>query len=98
LRTDTIEAIGIDASGSLWVKPAVEAFPHIYREAMEVHWDAQRLCLYSPKPREWSYEAWFQQITEAARQQGVELKIDQSTVWLGIQPALQQAMTSMLPD
>jgi hypothetical protein len=59
MQTDTIEAIGIDESGSLWVKPAVATFPHIYREAMEVYWDAERLCLYSPEPREWSYAAWF---------------------------------------
>lgn len=92
MRTDTIEAVGIDDDGSLWVKPGVATFPLIYREAMEVHWDAERLCLYSPKPREWSYCAWFNQIKDAAREQGVELRLGQATTWSGIDPELQQAM------
>jgi len=53
MQTDLIEAVGIDESGSLWVKPATATFPYIYREAMEVHRDAERACLYSPKPRKW---------------------------------------------
>lgn len=31
MRTDTIEAVGIDAGGSLWAKPAAASFPLIYR-------------------------------------------------------------------
>ena len=94
MRTDTIEAVGIDEGGSLWVKPAMATFPYIYREAMAVHWDAGRLRLYGPKPREWSYAAWFEQIRDAARQQGVELELGQTTSWTGIGPELQQAITS----
>ncbi len=91
MRTDTIEAVGIDEGGSLWVKPAAATFPLIYREAMEVHWDAERLRLYSPKPREWSYGAWFRQIRDAAREQGVELQLGPATSWSGIDPELQRA-------
>ncbi|WP_310496823.1 hypothetical protein [Sandarakinorhabdus sp.] len=91
MLTDTIEAVGIDEGGSLWVKPAAATFPLIYREAMEVHWDAERLRLYSPKPREWSYGAWFKQIRAAAREQGVELQLGPATTWSGIDPELQQA-------
>lgn len=94
MQTDTIEAIGIDEQGLLWVKPATASFPHIYREAMEVRWDAERLRLYSPKPREWSYDAWFRQIRGAAREQGVELKLGQTTSWFGIDADLQQAIAS----
>ncbi len=92
MRTDTIEAVGIDERGSLWVKPATAAFAHIYREAMEVHWDAERGCLYSPKPREWSYVDWFRQIIRAVHYQGFELALKQSTLWSGITPELQQAI------
>ncbi len=91
MRTDTIEAVGIDEGGSLWVKPAAATFPLVYREAMGVHWDAERLRLYSPTPREWSYCAWFKQIKDAAREQGVELQFGPATTWSGIDPELQQA-------
>ena len=94
MRTDTFEAVGIDERGSLWVKPATTTFPYIYREAMEVHWDAEHLRLYSPKPREWSYIAWFKHIRDAARAQGVELKLEQTTSWSGIDPDLQKAIAS----
>lgn len=87
MRTDPIEAVGIDEGGSLWVKPAAATFPLIYREAMEVHWDAERRRLYSPKPREWSYAAWFKQITDAAREQGVELQLGPATTWTGVDPS-----------
>jgi hypothetical protein len=33
-------------------------------------WDPWGQFLYSPKPREWSYAKWFQQITAAAGEQG----------------------------
>ena len=90
---DTIEAVGMDERGSLWVKPATATFPYVYREAIEIGWDAVRLCLYSPTPREWSYAAWFKQIMAAAREQGVELELSQTTSWSGIEPDLQQAIT-----
>jgi hypothetical protein len=61
---DSIEALGIAPDGSPWVRPANATFPYIYREAMEVHWDADRRCLYGPKPREWSYIDWFKQIRD----------------------------------
>ena len=70
---DEIAEIVIDAAGQLHVVPASHAFPYIYREAMEVHWDPERHSLYSPPPREWSYSRWFQQILVAAREQGCEL-------------------------
>ena len=92
MQTDTIEAIGIDQEGRLWVKPATTSFPYIYREAMEVHWDVERHCLYSPTPREWSYVAWFKQIICGAHYQGVDLKIGQTTLWSGVAPDLRQAI------
>lgn len=92
MQTDMIEAVGIDESGSLWVKPATATFPYIYREAMGVHWDAERLCLYSPKPREWSYAAWFRQIRDAAREQGFDLRLGPATAWSGGAAELQQAL------
>lgn len=94
MRTDAIEAVGIDESGSLWVKPATATFPYIYREAMQVHWDAERLRLYSPNPREWSYVEWFKRIRDAAREHGVELALEKTTSWSGIDPELRRAFAS----
>jgi hypothetical protein len=94
MRTDTIEAVGINDQGSLWVKPATATFPFIYREAKEVHWDAQRLYLYSPKPREWTYIDWFEQIRDAAAEQGVKLTIETTTSWSNIEPALREGITA----
>lgn len=94
MQTDVIEAVGIDEGGSLWVRPATATFPYIYREAMEVHWDAERACLYSPKPREWPYTAWFRHIRDAAREQGVDLKLDPATAWVGVDPELRHAFAN----
>ena len=94
MRTDVIEAVGIEDDGSLWVKPAASKFPYIYREAMEVHWDAERLRLYSPKLREWSYVDWFRQIRDAAREQGVSLTLEETTSWSNVDGHLRQAITA----
>jgi hypothetical protein len=92
LRTDEVEAVGIDEHGSLWVKPATATFPHIYLEAMEVRWDAERGRLCSPAPREWSYLDWFKQIRAAAREQGVDLQLGPAIAWSRIEPALREAI------
>jgi hypothetical protein len=88
LNRDTIAEIEIAADGKLHVVPATHTFPLIYREAMEVHWDTVGQSLYSPKPREWSYSQWLQQILAAAREQGIELGFAPTTKWLNIQPSL----------
>ncbi len=92
MQSDVIEAVGIDEGGCLWVKPVAATFPQIWREAMEVHWDPKRGCLYSPKPREWTYLDWFNQIRAAAREQGVDLELSAYTTWSGVDPELRQAM------
>jgi len=86
MERDTIAELEIDAAGKLHVVPSTQAFPHIYREAMEVHWDTARRSLYSPAPREWTYSRWFQQILAAAQEQGCQLRLSSSTKWLNIDP------------
>lgn len=70
MKSDLIEEVRIGADGRLHVKPASARFPQMWREAMEVHWDADAGTLHSPVPREWSYARWFQQILAAAKEQG----------------------------
>jgi hypothetical protein len=96
MERDTIAELEIDTAGKLHVVPSTHAFPYIYREAMEVHWDPSRRSLYSPIPREWSYSRWFQQILAAAREQGCELQLAPSTKWhnidLGVKAELSQVI------
>ncbi|WP_430540609.1 hypothetical protein [Pseudoxanthomonas sacheonensis] len=84
MERDTIAELEIDATGKLYVVPTGWEFPYIYREAMEVQWDPARRALYAPAPREWSYARWFQQVLDAAREQGCELQLASSTKWSNI--------------
>ena len=94
MSLDVIKEVEIDASGRLLVKPGSERFPYIYREAMEVGWDAEGNFLFSPKPREWSYLHWFAQILEAARTQGCELRVSDETRWSNVAPELAEQMSA----
>ena len=97
MQTDTIDAVGIDGSGSLWIKPATATFAYIYREAMEVQWNAEQGGLFTPKPREWTYVDWFRQIVAAARELGVELVIGPMTAWSDIDVTLREAISANPP-
>jgi len=100
MKTDLIAALGIAEDGSLWVKPSTTSFPMIYREAMEVHWDEKEQRLFGAKPRpnpelDFSKLQWFQQIAAAAREQGVELTIGDTTIWSNIPPELQSQIAAI---
>lgn len=85
VRQDSITQIEIDESGKLHVKPELEKFTLIYRTATEVHWDENKLTLYSPKPREWNYLEWFLHITKVAKTEcSTELKLTDKTKWINI--------------
>jgi hypothetical protein len=84
MKSDLIEEVRIDADGRLHVKPASARFLYIYREAMEVHWDADAGTLHSPVPREWSHARWFQQMLAAATEQGCTLRLSEATRWVDV--------------
>ena len=86
MKEDTVARIEIDEAGRLLVVPSSEAFPYIWREAMEVHWDSDRSALYAPAPRTWSRSRWLAQILDAARAQGCELRVTSETIWIGFDP------------
>lgn len=86
MTADKIDEIGIDANGSIYVQPRKAAFPYIYREAMDVSWDAAAGRLFSPPPREWSYAKWFSQLVAAAKEQGVALSVTPETRWVNVEP------------
>lgn len=84
MMQDQVTEIGIDEQERLYIIPASVKFPYIYREAMEVNWDEERGCLYSPKPKEWSYVKWYKQIISALHQQDCNLLISNKTTWINI--------------
>jgi hypothetical protein len=96
MDTDIIDEVSIDAEGRLHVKPASAAFPQIYREAMEVHWDPGSRTLYSPTPREWSYARWFKQILAAAKEQSCHLQLSKSTQWRNVPQPVQDEIAAWL--
>lgn len=88
MTTDEIVEVSIDGGGRLLVRPQ-GTFPFIYRAAMEVGWDPDSCMLFSPKPREWSYLRWFQQIAAAvADEYRVRLVITPQTRWTNVPDAL----------
>ena len=95
---DAIAEIGVDDKGRLYVCPRTKAFPHIYREAMEVHWDSEGRYLYSPaSPRSqlatpiW----WFKQILSAAKAQECELVLETTTRWNNVPQELKDEIVSI---
>ncbi len=84
MSSDGIAEVGIDARGRLYVTPESQAFPYIYREAMEVHWDAQCGYLHGPPPPRAELASpawWFRQILAAAKAQGCQLQLGPQTRW-----------------
>ncbi|MGX5200368.1 hypothetical protein [Aliikangiella sp. IMCC44632] len=86
---DLIEEIGINEEERLYLKPATESFPMIYREAMEVHWNSEHNYLYGAKPRKWGYIEWYQQIIKAAAEQGCKLVFSPNVLWVNVPSELQ---------
>jgi hypothetical protein len=97
MRDEEIVGVEIDDEGRLLVTPAVRTFDFIFRSAMEVHWDPIRRCLFSPKPREWTYPMWFRQIVAAAADEyGVRLRLTEQTAWTNVPADLQSEMATEL--
>ncbi len=84
MARENISSIGVDDLGSLWVKPSKSAFPHIYREAMEINWDNERCVLFCPKPLKWTHVEWFKQLLYSAHYNGINLLITSDTDWVNI--------------
>lgn len=87
MKIDPIIKIEIDGKGRLLIYPASHTYPMIYREAVEVHWDAAGKYLYSPQPREWSYLDWFKHIITTVR----DLRLTSETKWSNVPEELREA-------
>jgi len=93
MQEDLIAEVGIDDEQRLWLRPSKVSFDCVYRAAMEVHWDDEQKRLFSPKPREWTYLQWFDQIiTAAADEYGVRLKLTPSTLWRNVPDELKTSI------
>jgi hypothetical protein len=99
MDTSSIAEISIDPQGRLRVTPESAKFPFVYRAAMEVNWDEAANCLYSPPPREWTYEQWFKQILAAVRDEyGCSLLVTSDTRWSNVNLDIQQAIIAGKAD
>lgn len=91
MTTDKILEIDIDDKERLFIKPQVEQFEFIYRDASGVNWDNTEKVLYSPKPNELTYFDWFRQILLATNgEYGCVLQITDKTKWTNITDELKQ--------
>jgi hypothetical protein len=81
---DCIKEVGIDGEGRLYVIPSEKEFPYIYREAMDVQWNADSGALVGGTPREWSHSRWYEQILAAAAEQSCTLELSSATHWSNV--------------
>jgi len=96
MTTDNIQEIGIDDTERLYIIPEHEKFTLIYRSAAEVHWDSNRRCLYSPKPREWSYYDWYRHIiTVVEDEYACKLLLSKNTRFIDIHESLKNQITDI---
>ena len=92
---DAISEVGISEDGGLYVRPSSTTFEHIWRAAVEVHWDLQNRRLFGPKPRGWTYVDWFKQIVAAAADEyGILLRLTPQTAWANISDTIRTEITS----
>jgi hypothetical protein len=87
MDTECILEIGVDSLGRVYVRPEASDFPYIYREAMDVHWDAALKILHSPIPRphlDFNFPQWLHQILSAAKEQNSVLTITAGTNWVNV--------------
>ena len=85
IKQDRILVVKIDELGKLHIKPEVEIFSMIQRTATEVHWNIDKLTLYSPKPRDWNYLDWYLHIINVVKKECfVNLNLTSDTEWINI--------------
>ncbi len=95
MTKETIKEIGIDEEGKLFILPKESKFQYIYREAMGVKWNSGTSKVESPIPKEWSHLKWFEQITEACSNQGVDLEVTEETLWSNISSDLMEQINKL---
>jgi len=98
MPADAILEIGIDEQERLYVRPATRTYTMIYREAVEVNWDAKRRVLFSPKPREWTYLKWFSHIISTADPCASDLTITSETQWHNISEDLRISIVNWMSN
>jgi len=82
-----VEKVALDENGILYVKPKNYSFEMIYRAAMSVYWQTEKLSLHCnfPIDQEWDVLRCYKQILSAAKDEyGKILKVDSNTVYENI--------------
>jgi len=96
MKSVDITEISILETGELLVKPKENKdniFQFIYRTATGVNWDEQSQCFKTPKPKEWSYQDWYENIISSVIDEiGIELKITSNTKYYNISNNLKESI------
>ena len=96
MTDDRIVEIGIRADGGLFVRPENSNFANIYRAGMEVSWDGENGRLFAPRPRDWTYARWFQQIVAAAAgEYHIALHLTETTTWTGVPDSIRDEINAL---
>ena len=99
MTEDGIAEIGIDEAGRLFIRPSTQAFPFVYRAAMQIGWDAETNRLLSPPPSDWSRLEWYGQMLRAAADEyGVDLRLSVTTKWSNVPQALRTQIEAVHPQ
>ena len=82
---DRIAEIGVDEKGRLYVRPELQDFPHIYRTALGILWEASDRRLVAASAQGQAYLDGFHRIVAAvADEYDVRLRLGSMTTWVAI--------------
>lgn len=96
---DEIAEIGLDGESSLYVRTRSNEYPHIYRMASGVRWDADRRRITIRVDSRLPRVDWFRLIWQGAAQEyGVRLQLGGVTEWTNVELADRQAIVALIPQ
>ena len=99
IEVSKIEILG---SGELSVTPSVNwnnMFQSIYRAASGVAWNEATNSFVTPKPKEWSYIDWYENlVASVVSEMGINLKIAPNTEWINVPNNVQKKILACLPS
>ena len=70
----------------------IPSYQYIYRESAEVYWDSDLKAFKSPPPRQWTHSDWFHHIVKVAKNCGINLSLNNETVWVNIPNHVKEQM------
>lgn len=95
-----IVKISILNSGELEVRPIENwknLFQFIYRAATGVHWNEKTQSFFTPKPKQFSYSEWYENIISSVSSEiGVKLETTHRTTYKNIPKTLKEKLENQI--